>query len=122
MSTETTSAKILPIIIISFLLIISISGIIIWLKYEQGDPLEIYHPTSEKWDGTIYIGGAVHLPGYYPFTHEDTIETLVQAAGGITDNYSPDNVILLLDDSKQEQHTQKIDINRAGKYVWKPRK
>ena len=117
MSPETTSGKILAAVFIALLLIITIGGIIIWSRYEQGDPVEISHPTSEIRKGTIYIGGVVDLPGYYPFTYEDTIETLLRAAGGVTDNFSPDNVTLLLEDSKQEQRTQKIDINHAEKWL-----
>ncbi|OGN88482.1 MAG: hypothetical protein A2158_08180 [Chloroflexi bacterium RBG_13_46_14] len=117
MYTETTSRKILPAAVILLVLIITIGGIIIWSRYEQGDPVEISHPASEIWDGTVYIGGAVNLPGYYPFTYEDTIETLIRAAGGISGNYTPGNVTLLLNDSKLEQRTQKIDINRAEKWL-----
>ena len=119
MFTQTTAKKIYVAVVILLVLIITIGGIIIWSKYEQGDRVEISHPTSEIWEGTIYIGGAVNLPGYYPFTYNDTLETLTQAAGGITDNYTPDNIILLLDDSKLEQQTQKIDINHADKWLLK---
>ena len=117
MSTETSSGKILWAVIVFLLLIITIGGIIIWLRYEQGDPVEITYPISKTWNGTIYIGGAVNLPRYYPFTNNDTIETLVRAAGGITDNHSDVNVTLLLDNSNMDQQTQKIDINRAEKWL-----
>jgi competence protein ComEA len=117
MSTEASSKKIVSVIIIVLLLIIAIGGIFVWSRYEPGDPVEIAHPANEIWSGTIYIGGAVNLPGYYPFTYQDTIETLVQATGGITDNYSPVSITLLLDDPEQEQQTQKIDINRAEKWL-----
>ncbi|MBN2075525.1 MAG: ComEA family DNA-binding protein [Dehalococcoidales bacterium] len=114
---EATSRKIVPVIVILCVLLTSIGGIIIWSRYERGDPVEISPSTSETWIGTIYIGGAVNAPGYYPFTYQDTIEALTQAAGGITDNYTPNNVTLILDDSKPEQQTQKIDINRAEKWL-----
>lgn len=117
MSTQLTSGKILSVIIITLLLTIIIGGIIVWSRYEPGDTVEITHPANEVWSGTIYIGGAVNLPGYYPFAYQDTIKTLTQAAGGITDNYSHVNITLILGDSKQEQQTQKIDINRADKWL-----
>jgi competence protein ComEA len=117
MSTEASSKKIVSVIIIVLLLIIAIGGIFVWSRYEPGDPVDISHPVNEIWSGTIYIGGAVNLSGYYPFTYQDTIETLIQAAGGITDNYSPVSITLLLDDPEQEQQTQKIDINRAEKWL-----
>ncbi len=117
MFIETTSGKILSAVIIMLMLIIVIGGIFVWSRYEPGNPVEITHPANEIWNGTIYIGGAVNLPGYYPFTYQDTIETLVRAAGGMTDNYNPVNITLLLDDSKHEQQIQKIDINRAEKWL-----
>jgi competence protein ComEA len=98
-------------------LIIIAGGVIIWSRYEPGEPVEIIHPTKKTWDGTIYIGGVVNLPGYYPFTNKDTIETLTQAAGGISDYYSRLDPILLFKDPKQEQQTQKIDINRAEQWL-----
>jgi competence protein ComEA len=79
--------------------------------------VEISRPTRKTWNGTIYIDGAVNLPGYYPFTYEDTMEALTRAAGGTTDNYTPDNITLILKTSRKEQQTQKIDINRADKWL-----
>jgi competence protein ComEA len=117
LSAEVTSRRIVPVIVILCVLMISIGGIIIWSRYERGDPVEISHSTSGTWNGTIYIGGAVNVPGYYPYSCQDTIETLTQAAGGITDNYTPGNVTLLLDDPGLEHRTQKIDINRADKWL-----
>ena len=89
----------------------------IWSRYEPGEPVEIIHSINKTWNGTIYIGGVVNLPGYYPFTYKDTIETLTQVVGGISDNYSRLDPILLFDDPKQEQRPQKIDINRAEQWL-----
>jgi competence protein ComEA len=117
LSAEGISGKIVPATVILCVMILIIGGIIIWSRYERGDPVEISQPTSETWNGTIYIGGAVNVPGYYPFTCQDTIDTLTRAAGGITDNYTSGNVTLLLDDSKLEHQIQKININRAEKWL-----
>ena len=65
MSPETTSGKILAAVIIALLLIITIGGIIIWSRYEQGDPVEISHPTSEIRKGTIYISGSAGILPFY---------------------------------------------------------
>ena len=114
---EAASRKLIPIVAILFVLIIALSGIIIWSRFEQGEPVEIVCSTRNTWNGTIYIDGEVNLPGYYPFTYEDTIETLIQSAGGISANFSPDEVFLRLDVPILEQQTQKIDINRAEKWL-----
>ena len=117
MFSETTSRKILVSAVILLVLIITAGGIIIWSRYESGEPVEIIHPIKKTWNGIIYIGGEVNLPGYYPFSYKDTIEILIQAAGGISDNYSSLDPILLFDDPKQEHQTQKIDINRAEQWL-----
>ena len=117
MFSETTLRKIFVATVILLMLIITTGGVIIWSRYEPGDPVEIIHPTAQIWEGTIYIDGVVNLPGYYPFTHEDTIETLVQAAGGTSDNLSLLNFTLLIDNQKHERQLQKIDINRAEKWL-----
>ena len=98
-------------------LAITAGGIIIWSRYESGEPVAITHPTGKTWNGTIYISGAVNLPGYYPFSYEDTIETLTRAAGGISDNYSRLKFTLLINNTEQERQTQKIDINHAEKWL-----
>ncbi len=117
MLTEITSKKIIVVIIILLVLIVATGGIIIWSRYEEGDPVEISHPAGKIWEGTIYIGGVINLPGYYPFSYEDTIETLILVAGGTTANYSSATLTLLLGDSNLEQQAQKIDINRAEKWL-----
>ncbi len=114
---EVTSRKLVPIVAILFVLIVIISGIIIWSRFEQGEPVKIVNSTRNTWNGTIYIDGEVNLPGYYPFAYEDTIETLIQSAGGISENFTPDEVMLHLDIPILEQQTQKIDINRAEKWL-----
>lgn len=117
MFSETTSRKILVSTVILLVIIITTGGIIIWSRYKLGEPVEIIHPLQKIWNGIIYIGGAVNLPGYYPFTNKDTIETLTHAAGGISDNYSHLDPNLLFNDPKQEQQTQKIDINHAEQWL-----
>ncbi len=117
MLTEITSKKIIVVIIILLVLIVATGGIIIWSRYEEGDPVEISHPAGKIWEGTIYIGGVINLPGYYPFSYKDTIETLILVAGGTTANYSSANLTLLLGDSNLKQQAQKIDINRAEKWL-----
>ena len=117
MLTEKISGKIVPVTVILCVLILISGGIIIWSRYDRGTPVEISFPSTETWNGTIYVGGAVNVPGYYPFSFQDTIETLTQAAGGTTDNYTPGNVTLLLNDPGLEHQIQKIDINRAEKWL-----
>ena len=68
-----------------FLLVVNvIGGIIAWSRYNPSRAVEIYIPPGQEMPGRIYIGGNVTAPGFYPFTTSDSIEALIQVAGGIT--------------------------------------
>jgi len=95
--------------------IIAISGIVAWSRYSQSQPIEISIPTAQELQGRIYIGGVVSNPGFYPLKAGDTIEALIQAAGGTT---SADLgwLKLYIPQTGEEEQPQKIDLNRAE--VW----
>ena len=96
--------------------IIVIGGIVVWSRYSGGQPIEIAQSPSQELDGEIYISGAITSPGFYPLKVGDSIETLIQAAGDITDNADLSQLKLYLPDVGEEEQPQKIDINRAE--VW----
>ena len=96
--------------------IIVIGGRLAWSRYSPGQPIEISMPPGQELSGRIYIGGNVTNPGFYPLTSRDSIEALIQAAGGTTSNVSPSGLELYVLEVGEEQGPQKIDINRAE--VW----
>ncbi|MFH0769668.1 MAG: ComEA family DNA-binding protein [Chloroflexota bacterium] len=96
--------------------LIVIGGIVVWLKYSPSQPIEISIPTKQELVGMIYIGGAVNNPGGYPFTAKDSIEALIQAAGGNTTGADLSRLKLYIPQSGEAREKQKIDINRAE--VW----
>ncbi|GAI74398.1 unnamed protein product, partial [marine sediment metagenome] len=53
-------------------------------RYSPSQPIEISIPTAQELQGKIYIGGAVSNPGFYSLQADDTIDALIQAAGGTT--------------------------------------
>ncbi|MBN1863105.1 MAG: helix-hairpin-helix domain-containing protein [Dehalococcoidales bacterium] len=110
-----TTSKLWTPLTILLVVIIAIVGIIVWSRVSAGRPAEISitdsYPTLET-TGEVYIGGAVASPGRYPLTAEDTIEALVQAAGGVVAG-GDGEVIELYIDSEAGETAQKIDINRA---------
>jgi len=95
--------------------IIVIGGIVVWSRYSGGQPIEIAQSPSQELDGEIYISGAITSPGFYPLKVGDSIEALIQAAGGITDNADLSQLKLYIPEVGEEQ-PQKIDINRAE--IW----
>ena len=103
---------------IVFLVAITIAGgLIAWSRYRPSQPMEITMSPEQEVQGTVYIGGAVANPGLYSLKPGDTIETLVQAAGGTTTNVNLDNLKLYIPDVEEEQAPQKIDINRAEAWL-----
>ena len=85
----------------------------------QGKPIEISTPenTISEQITQIYIGGAVNNPGFYPLKDGDSIEALIQAAGGITDGAEPSQLELHIPRSGEEKEPQRIDINRAPAWL-----
>lgn len=101
---------------ILLVVIIVAGGIVAWLKCSPSQPIEISLPASQEFQERIYIDGAVNNPGYYPFTSDDSIEALIQAAGGTTGSANLSGLKLYISGAGEKQETQKIDINRAE--VW----
>ena len=105
------------LIVILLIAITVTGGIVAWSKYRPGQPIEISLPQSQELQGQIYIGGAVTNPGLYPLTARDTIEALIQAAGGTTASADSSTLELYVAETGQEQEPQKIDINRAEAWL-----
>jgi len=69
--------------------------------------------------GEIYIGGAVTSPGFYPLTAGDSIEALIQAAGGTTSSADLSQLKLYIPEVGEEEQPQKINLNRAELWLLK---
>ena len=74
------------LITILLIAVIIISSIVIWIKYSPSQPVEVSIPMAQELQGRIYVSGAVSNPGFYPLKVGDTLEDLIQAAGGTTDS------------------------------------
>ncbi len=94
--------------------IIAIGGANIWAKLTPGNLIEISLTSELALSGSVFVGGAVNNPGFYPMRSEDSIETLVQAAGGLTGSANSSQFNLYVATVTEEQGPQKVDINRAA--------
>ncbi|MFC2022448.1 helix-hairpin-helix domain-containing protein [Chloroflexota bacterium] len=104
------------------LIVITVTGgIVAGLRCSPGQPVEISLPQAQELQGRIYIGGNVTASGFYPFTGRDSIEALIQAAGGITGsaNLSELKLKLYILEMGEAQEPQKVDINRAEAWLLK---
>lgn len=111
-------------LIILLVATITVGGIIAWLRYSSSQPIEISiskSPSQEQLD-KIYIGGAVTSPGFYPLKAGDSIEALIQAAGGTIASADLSGLQLYISEVGEvsevgeEEEPQKINLNRAE--VW----
>ena len=73
-------------------------------------------PPGQEVQEEIYIGGNVTSPGLYPLTGGDSIEALIQAAGGTTSSANLTGLKLYISEVGEEEQPQKINLNRAE--VW----
>ncbi len=97
--------------------IIAISSIVVWVRYSRSQPIEISILLTQELQGRIYIGGAVSSPSFYPLKAGDTIEALIQAAGGTTDNADFNQLKLYISQTDEAEQSQKIDLNRAEAWL-----
>jgi len=108
-----------PWTVITLLLIaVTIAGgIVAWQRYSHPQPVEISLSASPEFQGEVYIGGAVSNSGFYPLKSGDSIEALIQAAGGTTSNANLSQLKIYIPGVGEEEEPQKIDINRAEAWL-----
>jgi competence protein ComEA len=112
MTTSKVNQLWTPVIIL-LIAIIAVGGIVVWARYSHSQPIDISMPPDQELAGTIYIGGAVSNPGLYPLKTGDSIEALIQAAGGNTGGAESTQLKLYLHEVGEKENPQKVNINRA---------
>ncbi len=105
------------LIAILLVAIIAISGIVAWSRYSRNQSIEISIPPTPELQGEIYVGGAVSNPGFYPLKAGDTVEALIQAAGGTTGSADLGWLKLYIPQTEEKEQPQKIDLNRAEAWL-----
>ncbi len=114
--TTSKFNKYWTLITILLVVIIAIGSIVAWSRYSPSQPIEISIPSAQELQGRIYIGGAVSNPSFYPLKAGDSIEALIQAAGGTTTSADLSRLKLYIAQTGEEEQPQKINLNRAE--VW----
>jgi competence protein ComEA len=102
------------------LVIVIIAGsIIIGQKAGHSQALEISTAPQKETVGTIYIGGEVNNPGYYPVFSGDSLDDVIAAAGGLKQGADLNNIELIICNTGNAATPQKININRAETWLLK---
>jgi competence protein ComEA len=113
----TKSSKLWALSIIFLIAVIIIGSLIIWSKYCPNQPLEIAISPAEEWQGNIFIDGAVNNPGIYPLTTDNTINDIIQAAGGTIAGADLKQMKLYIPRLGESELPQKVNINRAEAWL-----
>ena len=116
--TTSKFSKYWMLLIILLVAVITVGGIVAWSRYSDSQPIEISmaKPSSQGQLNRIYIGGAVNNPGFYPLKAGDSIEALIQVAGGTITSAHLSELKLYIPEVGEEKKSQKINLNRAE--VW----
>ncbi|MBC8274626.1 MAG: helix-hairpin-helix domain-containing protein [Chloroflexi bacterium] len=107
------------LLIIAFLLVSLISGgIVLAVKQSRHKPVEISlsQTVSIQCEDEIYIGGTVVNPGFYPLREDDSIETLIQAAG-LTPDADMGKIKIYVPKTGEVSQPQRINLNRAEAWL-----
>jgi competence protein ComEA len=105
-------------IAVALLVIIIIAGgVVIGLKSSQDQPIEISLDLAPAPAGDIYITGEVNNPGIYPLKPGDTLEDILRAAGGATDDADLSRVELSIPEKGEVAELQKVNINTADAWL-----
>jgi competence protein ComEA len=99
------------------ILLIIISSIVIMIKRGNGQPLSISPAEEPQYTGLVYIDGAVSNPGAYAFGPDDSLGSLLEASGGAHSDADLSAVQLNIPSTSIPPDFQKIDLNRAEKWL-----
>lgn len=109
------------VITVFLIVVIVIGGIVAWSRYSPCQAIEISLPTSPEGEVSevreIYIGGAVSSPGFHQLEYGESVEALIQAAGGTKANADLTGLRLYIPSVGEGEEPQKIDINRAEAWL-----
>ena len=105
------------IAIILLVAVIIVSASIAWTKYRPSLPIEITLPPPQSVSGNIYVNGAVTNPGIYTFSGNDTINSLLQAAGGVAADGNSGSLELDIARANPTATPQEINVNTAEEWL-----
>ena len=103
-------------LIFLLLAVIAAGSLITWSRYSRSQPVEISLPPTQELQGEIYVGGAVNNPGFYPLKAGDSIDDIIQGAGGTPADADSSQLKLYVPEAG-EAPLQKINLNRADSWL-----
>ena len=106
--------------VLAVLLLVAViiaGSVVISQKASGGQAIDVTLGPEREVTGTIYVGGEVNNPGYYPIFAGDKLDDIIAAAGGLKEGADLNEVELTLNASGEKDAPQKININRAETWL-----
>jgi competence protein ComEA len=106
--------------VLAVLLLVAViiaGGVVISQKASGGQAIDVTLGLEREVTGTIYVGGEVNNPGYYPIFAGDKLNDIIAAAGGLKEGAHLDRVELKICQANDRVTPQKININRAEAWL-----
>lgn len=103
----------------TMLVVVITVSIVAGMRYSSNLDEEIYitGASVEEESGVVFIGGGVVSPGIYPLRPDDSIHILIRAAGGRAPGSESGYLRLYLPEGDDKSDHQKVDLNRAEKWL-----
>ena len=96
--------------------VIAAGGVAVGSKYHRGD-IEISIAPGRPLSGNIYVGGEVNNPGLYPLVAGDSLDDIIRAAGGISDNADMSRLGLRIPALNAPETAQKVNLHLAAAWL-----
>jgi competence protein ComEA len=97
-------------------MIIIVSSLLIWNHRSYGQQIVITSSPPPKLQGNISVDGAILNPGIYPFSPDESLNSIIQASGGVKGDADLSQIHLSIPGTSTIPQSQKVDINRAD--IW----
>ncbi|MDO8473303.1 MAG: helix-hairpin-helix domain-containing protein [Dehalococcoidia bacterium] len=102
------------------LLTVAVAGVLTFLLLIPGrsSPLVFEHPAATTaTPGQVFISGSVANPGLYPLRQDDTLDSLLVAAGSAIDSGGASSLSLIVSPAGASAGPQKVNLNRAEPWL-----
>ena len=113
----TRSNKLWASIILLLIVVIVVGSIIIWSKYSPSPSIKVTISPSPEINGQISVDGGVNVPGIYSLKSGDSIDALLQAAGGATADADLNRIKLHIPYTGEADTPQKVNLNHADAWL-----
>ena len=113
----TRSNKLWSSLIFLFIVVIVVGSIIIWSKYSPSPSIKVTISPSPEINGQISVDGGVNVAGIYSLKSGDSIDALLQAAGGATTDADLNRIKLHIPYTGEADTPQKVNLNHADAWL-----